>query len=216
MNDLVPLAVGVAIAFTVRIFNSYKGDLPATLGAEAKRVFLPALLAFGGFLASGESWQDAAQHALLSAAVALGISGGKLRPPKAGAALLVVLATSGCAALPKVLGHAAQVGQYAAAAIDAAESAADRWFASHPSLDAQTAVQDALVKARAAIVSYDAAVAAGEDPSPAKLIAAYQALHAVLVEYGVGGLPPLGGAQGAESPGPLPLPSPAEFESTVR
>lgn len=217
-KELLPLAIGIAIAFAVRVLNEYNGSVPETLGAEARRVFVPSLMAFGGFLAAGESYTHAAAQALLSAGVALGLTKGKLRPPTPPtAALMVALSLApGCASLPMALGVAAQVGQYAAAAIDAAESAANRWFAAHPDMDAEAAIGTAVTRARVAIVAYDAAVAAGERPSTAALLDAYGALHAALDEYGIlDGLPPLGGAQGAPTPGPAAVPTPGEFASAM-
>lgn len=212
------LVMGIVIALLLRAYKAMKPSEPfyETLLDEAKAVLVPALAALGGLLVMGESIESAALTALTGAAVALGLGPKKDKPaglPKGlGAGLLICLiGLNGCF-LPKVLGKLAQAGQYAGAAIDAAEAASDRFFLSHPSLEAQPKVADALAKARAAVAAFDAAVAAGEEPSPAAVANAYAYLYALLKEFGVLGGKSLGGPEGPEGPDPaLYVPEPFEL-----
>lgn len=217
-EQLLPLAIGVTIAFLVRVYGSVRDSYADTLTAEARRVFLPAVLVFAGLLASGRDAQQAAVESLLSAAVALGLGGSRpAGPPKKPiVTLMVAVALSGCT--PSLLGKLVTAGQYAMSVVDTADAAAERWFLSHPSLETQTRVSDALGVARAAVLAYHATLDAGGEPDPQPVIDAYRDLYIALREAGALGVPrvfPLGGAQGAPSPAPAALPSPAEFEASL-
>lgn len=221
LKDLIPLAVGVLIAFLVRVYTSAKGDVVDTLGAEAKRVLLPALLAFAGFMAAGETYTQAAAHALMSAGVALGLSGSKPppKPPMGGMLVILALSQPGCAAALQALMAAQQGAQYLSTAIAVAESGTETYFDRHPNQTSQAEVQAAIVDAKAAALALDAALKAAESVKDGDVIAAtaaareaYARLYKVLAALGVlDARAPEGGAENATAPRPRPLrlPKPA-------
>lgn len=120
--------------------------------------------------------------------------------------LLLVLALSGCAGLLPAL---AQSAQYLGTVLDVASAGAAAYYARHPNQDAQDAVRAADLRVRQELAVYNAALAAGENPSKENLLAAYEELRALLADRVLSATPPDGGAEtDAPEPQPFDMPTP--------
>lgn len=128
-----------------------------------------------------------------------------------GLALALVASLTACHLLPSVA-QLAKGAAMVADAIDAAEAGSRVYLQRHPNLDAERSLAAAVKRARLAVSTLSAALAAGasDDAAQARLeaVRAYGSLVQLLDELGIlSGRPALGGAEtDAPAPGPLPLP----------
>lgn len=143
--------------------------------------------------------------------------------------LIVALWCAACtpgqrATAASMLQGVAQGADWLAAAIDAAESGSERYFARHPNRDAQQSVSSALHRARLAnealtglLATVDAINDERLDYARKRALKTYASLYALLDSLGVqDAIAPAGGADG-DAPDPLPfaLPSPDELASVL-
>jgi hypothetical protein len=123
-----------------------------------------------------------------------------------------------------VLGGVSRGAAWLSAALDVAETGAERFFQRHPQQEAEAAISDALHKARLAVAALDATIAAAESLQDPRLeavrssaLAAYDALLAALIAFGVLDAKATGGAE-AETPivpEPFSMPSRADLETVL-
>ncbi len=138
------------------------------------------------------------------------------------ASLLVAL--SGCAALPSILAGIGQGAQWLGSLVDVAEAGSDAYFARHPSQARAEQVDQRVRQAKMAVAALNQALAAAQaaeskDVQTAKqeAVTAYERLRELLDELGVlGAVAPPGGAEtDAPAPEPLELPSAEDVASLL-
>ena len=117
--------------------------------------------------------------------------------------LLLVICTSGCAALPAIIQGVGLGAQYLSSLVDVAETGSDAYLARHPNEEREQLIDARIRQARLAVAALNAALTAtntadnqGVDAAKQDALGAYEALRELLDSMGVlGAVPPPGGAE---------------------
>lgn len=144
-------------------------------------------------------------------------------------ALMVPPALSGCtpaqrAAAADVLAGVSQGASWLGAALDAADTGSELFFARHPNAEREADVAEALHRARLAHEALEGLIAAADSLDDPRLehvrsraLAAYGALRALLASLGVlDASAPDGGAESEFANPPLPFALPTQDEIAAR